>query len=331
MLKTAIKRLTAAVAATLVGFGTAQAQPTKIDFQLDWSLYGTHAPFFLAQEKHLYEKAGLDVTISEGTGSATATKLVARGSRQLGFVDFGTMAKGAQRGLPVEAVTRIISDVMVVISKADDPIDSPKELEGKVIAYAPSESTAQVIPALYKLNDVDLSKVSIIQPASGAKLALFLRGNADAIPGYVNIQVAQAEAKGARTHYFKYSDYGVSLMNNGLIVNTDFAEAHPEAVKAFVKATIQAFEMAEDNPEMAVDALIARNPDQKRNRDLLLRQWKLTVPALKTAATADEPFGTMAKDDWQSTVETLQQYGDLKSDLDIDTLYTNEYLPEADE
>lgn len=309
---------------------TAQAasgEPVHIDFRLDWSLYGTHAAFFLALKKGLYKQEGLDVSISEGAGSATLAKQVARGNVQLGFVDFATMIRGVQQGLPIEAVMRVDSGIMCVISHADAPIKNPKQLEGKVMAYSPAESTAQVLPALLAKNDVDSHKISVIQPAVGAKLALFLQGRADAIPGNVNQQVAQIEAKGTQVYYFLYSDFGVNVLANGIVANIEFAKSHPDAVTGFLRATRKGFQMAIKDPKAAIDALISYYPEQERNRKVLLRQWELSVPHFRTPNTQDKPFGWMAKADWQSTQDILLKYGGLPEAVSLDRLYTNQYLP----
>lgn len=327
MIKRYVNTIISAFALTALIIPVAQADETDISFRLDWSLYGSHAPFFLAQEEGLFEAEGLNVEISEGQGSATVAKLVAQGGDPIGFVDFATMVRGVREGLEITAVMRVLSGVMAVISHADSPIERPKELEGKVMAYAPAESTAQVLPALFKRNKVDEDKISVIQPAVGAKMALFLQKRADAIPGNVNVQVAQIEAKGTKVNYFLYSEYGVNVMANGIVVNSDFARNNPEALRGFLRATRKAFKMAMEDPEAAVDALIARNPDQKRNRDVLLRQWELTIPALTTEATEDDPFGYMAKEDWESTQQILLDYAGLPEAVSLDRLYTNQYLP----
>jgi len=124
----------------------AEAQ-TQINFRLDWSLYGVHAPFFLAQEKGYFEKEGLKVDIQEGQGSATVMQLVAQGRDQIGLIDYSTMLYGVEQGLPIVAVARVVSDMIGVISPADAPIKHPKELVGKVIAYAPSESSGIALAA----------------------------------------------------------------------------------------------------------------------------------------------------------------------------------------
>jgi ABC-type nitrate/sulfonate/bicarbonate transport system substrate-binding protein len=49
----------------------------KLQFRLNWTLYGEHAPFFVALDKGFYREEGLDVQILEGSGSTTVAQLVA--------------------------------------------------------------------------------------------------------------------------------------------------------------------------------------------------------------------------------------------------------------
>src|SRR5262245_61563862 len=108
-----------ALGATLLG-SAAHAQ-TKISFRLDFSLYGAHAPFFLAKKKGYFKAAGLDVDIYEGSGSATVMQLLARNNDQVALIDYATLLYGAAQDLPITAVMRIVSNVNAVISRAEAP------------------------------------------------------------------------------------------------------------------------------------------------------------------------------------------------------------------
>lgn len=317
-----------AVAAGLMGgAGKAYSQDLiPISFRLDWSLYGSHAPFYLAVKEGLYEEAGLSVTVGEGQGSATVAQLIAQGNDQLGFVDFGTMVRGVEQGMPIKAVARVLANVMCVISHGDAPVNNPKELAGKIVAFGPAESTGLVFPGLLAYSDVDPASVSIINPATGAKNSLFLQRRADAIPANVNVQIAQLEAAGAEVHYFLMSDYGIQQMNNGIVGNSDFIAKNPEAVKGFIAATAKAFEMARENPEAAVDALIESVAGQARNKDVLLRQLDLTFPLLGTEATQGKPFGWMAESDWEQTQDVLIRYMGMAEALPVEKFYTNDFI-----
>ena len=41
----------------------AEAQTTKFPFRLNWTLYGEHAPFFVARDKGFYREEGLDIGV----------------------------------------------------------------------------------------------------------------------------------------------------------------------------------------------------------------------------------------------------------------------------
>ncbi len=296
---------------------------TRVAFRLDWTVYGSHAPFFLGVASKMYERAGLDVSVAEGQGSATIARLVGQGSDVMGFVDFGSTALAVAGGIPLTAIARVISDNMAVVSHADDPIRSPKELEGKVVAYAPSESTAQMMPALLKQNDVDPAKVSVLTPATGAKNAMFLQHRADAIPVSVNVQPAQLEAQGAALTMFRFSDFGVSLMNNGIVANRAWLAANGDAARTFVRVTGEAFAAAKADPAKAVDAIVQVMPEQARNRSILARQLELTFPLLDTPATQGKPFGTMAATDWDAMQALMTRYAGLSTIVPAAELWTN--------
>ena len=75
-----VRSLAAAALASLLLATPALAQAPKLDkfpFRLNWTIYGEHAAFFVAQDKGFYKEEGLDVDIAEGSGSTTVSQLVA--------------------------------------------------------------------------------------------------------------------------------------------------------------------------------------------------------------------------------------------------------------
>lgn len=299
---------------------------TPISFRLDWAIYGSHAPFYAALEERMYEKAGLDVSIGEGQGSATVAKIVGQHNDQIGFLDFTSTIRAVEQGIPLIAIGRVISNAMCVISRADAPIHAPKELEGKVIAYAPSESTGQMLAALLQRSNIDVSKINVLNPATGAKNALLMQGRADAIPAVVNVQIAQLESAGSKINYFLFSDFGVEMMNNGIVANANWVRQYPDAAKAFVQTSLDAFRASKEDPDKAIDLLIKRVPQQARNKSILRRQLELTFPCLETPATKGKPLGFMAEEDWRGTQDLLLKYGGLPKAVELSKLYTNKFV-----
>src|SRR5215468_1704285 len=95
--------LLAAVAALTALVAPAAAQ-TKFPFRLNWTLYGEHAPFFVARDKGFYKEEGLEVEIQEGSGSTTVSQLVANATSPVAYVDAATMMRGVGAGMPIKAV-----------------------------------------------------------------------------------------------------------------------------------------------------------------------------------------------------------------------------------
>ena len=317
--------MTLATACVVAASSAHGAESLKL--RLDWTVYGTHAPFFLALEQGLYAKEGIDLSISEGQGVTMQMQIVAQGSEPIGFVDLPSTMRGIEQGMPLKAVAGIMNSIFVIISHAEAPIKSPKDLPGKVVAMAPAKSSAQLFPAMLAAQGVEADKISILSPAVGAKNALFLQGRADAIPAAINVQVAQLEAQGSKIHYFKFGDYGAAVMNHGIVVNTNYLAGKAEVVRGFLRATRAGFELARKNPGQAVDAVIKRMPEQARNRDVLIRQLELSYDAMQTPNNAGKPFGWMSDKDWESTAAVLTKYGNLTRKQPLASYYTNEYLP----
>lgn len=318
-----------AALAMSVATGTSAMAQDKLGLRLDYSIYGTHAPFYLGIETGFYKDEGIELQIGEGSGSSNTAKLVAQGTDPIGFMDYGTMVKGIAAGMPLKGIFAVHQrSPMVIISHADDPIKSPKELEGKVLAMSQSESTAQMFPVLAAVGGADVSKINVISPAVGAKTALFLQKRADAITGVTYFHVPPLEAQDAKLSYFYYADFGVSALEGGVVANTEWLAANPDLARRFIAATRKAFEKAKADPAAAVDALIKLRPDLARNRDLLVRQLELSMEATSTSNTQGMAFGRMSEKDWQAMVDQLVESKQIPEALPLDKLYTNEFIAE---
>src|SRR6266581_6621480 len=116
-------RLLAAIAAIAALDPSARAQTLeKFQFRLNWTLYGEHAPFFVARDKGFYKDEGLDVEILEGSGSTTVAQLVANATNPVAYVDAATMMRGISAGMPIKAVgVTLQQSPMSFIYRADNP------------------------------------------------------------------------------------------------------------------------------------------------------------------------------------------------------------------
>jgi NitT/TauT family transport system substrate-binding protein len=130
-------------------------------------------------------------------------------------------------------------------------------------------------------------------------------------------------------YYFKYSDFGLSMMAQGLAVNKPFLASNPQAVRKFVKASLQALEDTRKDPKAAIDALVKAHPQQARHHATLLRQLEVSLEGLETENTKGKPLGTMDPRDWDTMQDVLVKYGGLKRATPVNEIFTNDYLPGA--
>lgn len=307
----------------------ADAGPIPVSLRLNWTLYGEHAPFFVALEKGFYAEEGLDVEILEGSGSATTVKLIGNGSDDIGYADAGTMMKGVAVGVPVKAVGVFVQQSpMAAIFKADKPIATVDDLKGKNVGVTTGDSLSQIFPAVLSANglsDSDVNLVALANPA--AKETALLEDQIDTFLGYFIDQPARMEVnQGVDMDWITFADMGVNTLSGALFVNQRTIEDNPDMVRKFVAATVRAWDYTAENPDEAAE-IFAKYADQF-TPELARVEIDGTLSLLHTANSEGKTSGWMALEDWENTRDLLAQYSDLKPEEDANVYFTNEFMPE---
>lgn len=301
----------------------------KVKLRLNWILYGEHSPFFVALEKGFYEEAGLDVTIDEGDGSASTVKLVANKSYDIGYADGSTTVKGTSNGMPVKIIGSYMQkNPSSIIFKKGLDIKTPEDLVGKSIALTQGDAPSQILDALFELNGIDPSKVKKVSVGTPpAKEAAMLTGKADSFIGFYHDQAPRIEvAQDVELDYLRYSDFGITMLATGLIAHNDTIKERPEVLKKFIEASNRGWKFTQENPEEAAKIFLEYAPDL--NEEIATNQTVRMVENLHTENSQGQPLGWMAPEDQQSTVDLLQQYGDMGGSSNIEDYFTNELIPE---
>ena len=142
--------LLGAVAAIVSARRSASARRQRnFQFRLNWTLYGEHAPFFVAPDKGFYKEEGLDVEILEGSGSTTVAQLVANMTNPVAYVDAATMMRGVGAGMPIKAVgVTLQQSPMSFIYRADAPRPTKiDEIKGSRIAITAGDASLAIFTA----------------------------------------------------------------------------------------------------------------------------------------------------------------------------------------
>src|SRR5882724_3883356 len=122
--------------------GSAQKALRPYTLILDFVPTGEYVPHYTALEKGWYRDEGLDVKIVRGQGSADTVKRIAAGQGEVGISDISALiAARANTDVKVKAIAlwyrRPPHGIFV---RADSPIKTPRDLEGKKLAISPGNS-----------------------------------------------------------------------------------------------------------------------------------------------------------------------------------------------
>ncbi|BCG27665.1 taurine ABC transporter substrate-binding protein [Pseudomonas tohonis] len=238
------RRLLAAL--TLGGLAiSAQAADFTVAYQT------TVDPAKVAQADGAYEKASnAKIDWRKFDSGAEVITAVASGDVQIGYVGSSPLAAAATRQLPIQTflIATQIGDAEALVARNGAGIAKPEDLVGKKIAV-PFVSTGHYsLLAALKHWKIDPSKVTILNLAPPAIIAAWQRGDIDAT--YV-WDPALGVAKSSGKVLISSGELGKlgAPTFDAWIVRKDFAEKHPEAVRAFAKVTLDAYADYRKDPQ----------------------------------------------------------------------------------
>src|ERR1700687_2239968 len=251
--------------------GTAAGAETKnVKIMRDWVIQGTHAPFFVAQDKGFFKGEGVTVdTIDAGKGATNVAVSVAGGVYHFGWVDLPSMIRfNAQNpASPLIAVYMSFDESpLAVITRKAAGIRTPTDLDGKKIAGGPGTAVHDTISILLKAANAENVKINWVAVQPQLFGPMLKRGEVDGTGGFTNSNIPAALELGfALDDLFvlKYSDFGADMYGLALVTTKKFAEENPEAVRGVVAALNRGTKDTIASPQKALELLKARDPMMK--------------------------------------------------------------------
>ncbi len=333
-----MRRLLSALALTsclLVALtpGNAAAEPVKIKFTLDWKLQGIHTWYYWAKAKGYFTAENLDVTIDQGEGSAATVTRVMSGAYDAGFGDINAIIQNAATKpgeTPVMVYMIYNKAPFALLTKTDGPIKSVKDLEGSKLGSPAGGASFKLLPLLAKQNGVDYGKIGITQLSPSLQEQMLLQGQVDSIAvftatSYMNLVSLKLDPdKDFRWMY--YSDLGLDLYSNGIMVSPKLAKEHPEAVKGLLRAINRSLREAVENPDTAIDLLATEEPLIKKDieRRRMLYVYKTLID---TAEARELGIGDVSDSRLTSAISTIATSFELPRVPAAADIFDHSFLP----
>jgi NitT/TauT family transport system substrate-binding protein len=295
----------------------------KLKVRLDWTPWGVHAGFHLAQQKGWFKQAGLDVSVEDGNGSTTTVQILGSSDQfDIGYAALSSMMVGRDKGLPVKAVTVFLrqSDIGLLVP-AGSGIKSPKDLKGKKVAYTAGSMEGPFIDAFLAAGGLKRTDLELINVDASGKIANYVAGRTDAAFATVAL-VLPLVANTRPSDGILFADNGLAMPSYGIFTSEAKIAAKREAITRFASIVSGTWQYIFDgHQDEAVEAIVAQRPQARLDKKVLRGQIDALKRHFSSPNSAGQPIGVPVAADWTAAVKTLTDAGLLKSIRDPKEFY----------
>jgi len=298
----------------------------KITMQFGWLHQIEYTGFHLAAEKGFYDEENIEITLSPGGPGMDPLVELAEGRAQFGLSRGASLVTAKDAGQDILAIGTVFrKDPLFIMSLTREQIKTPKDLEGKNIAVNLGDiknfREIQFVAMMNTLG-VDMSTMNFVVFDNADPLGQLQSGGADAVTGlFATNDLVTAKMQGGDVSAMYYNDYGVAFYVNAIFGNEKFIRENPDLTRRFMRATLRGYQYALEHPEEAVAATVKY--DETLDAEIQAAQMAAQIPLIDTG---DQPIGWMDEQVWQSTVDILLKSGFISSSVNLESLYTNEFI-----
>jgi len=298
-----------------------QAKKTKTTCLLNWFANPYHAPLFVAKEKGFYEEEGLKLALLEPSDPSDVTEIIGTGSIDIGLKAMIHTVAAKTKGFPIISCGTLLDEPPTgLLALKSSGIKSFEDIVNKKIGYIGEfgkkiidnlASLAGLLPESYQTVRVGMNVADAIR-----------RGIIDAGIGFINFQKVELEETCGETLLLRLDQLAglgcCCFCSVQFICREDFAETHPEIVKGFLRATLRGASLTTESPEEAYEILCTSKPH-------------LRTPMYYKIFTRTLPFFSRTllniERDWKKVVKYGYHLGIVDETTDVQSFYSNEYLP----
>jgi NitT/TauT family transport system substrate-binding protein len=279
------------------------------------------APFYVAQRQGFYAKEGLEVEILYGRENDYLA-LAAQGEMDFVIASGEQIILARAQDLPVTYVMTWYERFPVaVVALATSGITEPDDLVGKKVGL-PGFFGASFIGwkgLVYATglneNDVTLQEIGFTQTAA------LQQGLVDAAVVYIANEPNQLRSQNIEINLIELSDY-LDLVSNGLVAGDRLIADNPDLVQRMVRGTLAGINETMARPDEAFAVVRQVIPEITDEAAPTQRQ----VLASSIELWQKDKLGMSDPQAWQESVQFMSQTGLLEKSIELDSLYTNQFV-----
>jgi NitT/TauT family transport system substrate-binding protein len=284
----------------------------KASFIPMWSPQAQFAGYYVALEKGIYQKYGLDVNILQGGPDLNPAEML-RDKK----VDFCVMwlcsaIQKRTEGLSLVNIAQIVrrSSLMLVARKSSG-ILKPADMNGRKVSLWEGDLRLQpqALFNKYKINPLILTQSYTVN--------LFLAQGTDVTSAmwyneYHSILNSGIDEEELTTFFF--NDHGLDFPEDGIYALEDTLQKDPQTAPAFVRASVAGWQYAFLHPDEALEIVLKYMKQAKVPANRVHQRWMLTrMKDLILSPDSQVAMGTIDRTEYEKVALELQNQGLIKS------------------
>lgn len=281
----------------------------RIRYMPHWLHQAQFAGYYMAKEKGIYEKYGLDVEIIPGGPGRPAIPALTGNSTDITSTFLSGAIKARSKGNEIVEIAQLSQrSALIYIAKSKSGIKTPGDFNNKKIGIWRSDF--QELPrAFLKKYDIEAEIIPITKT-----LTLFLRDGLDimCVMWYNEYhQVLNYGINPDELDVFHFLDYELDFPEDAIICKESYYEAHREECDKFVQATLEgwndAFEHKEETLDLVLEYMIKANiPASRAHQSWMLHRMEDIFKAKDKKIS-----GTLREEDFYKTANILKEAGSI--------------------
>jgi NitT/TauT family transport system substrate-binding protein len=294
----------------------------QVSFVSLWLPQAQFAGYYVALEKGIYKKYGLEVTIIDGGPDHPPFKLLEEGKVDFSVMWLSTGIEKKSQGVPLVNIAQIVQKSgLMLVAKKSSGIKSPEDLNNKKVGLWDADFEIQPRAFFKKYN----LKVKVVPQSYTVNL--FLRDGVDVASAmwyneYHTI-INSGYDPGELTTFFFY-DYGLNAPEDGIYTLEKTVINDPATCRAFVKASLEGWRYAFENTDETVDIVLKYMEKAHLPANRVHQKWMLErMRDLVSVNGTYDDMGSLSADDYHKVGESLQENGLIKEIPGFAKFYEN--------
>jgi NitT/TauT family transport system substrate-binding protein len=298
----------------LITSGIQEPPLKKTSFIPQWFPQAEFAGYYVALDKGIYKKYGIDLTIIPGGAERSSVDYIAAKKADFGSTWLSTAIQKRAQGLKLVNITQVIQrSALMFIVKKSRGIKKPQDMDGKKVGLWRGDFQVQPRAFFRKYN----LKVKVItQPFSTDYIDLFLMDALDvATAMWYNEYhlIINSGLNEDELNTFFFYEHGLNFPENGIYTLEETYRKDPGLCCAFAKATMEGWKYCFDHHEEALDIVIKYMKELHLPASRVHQRWMLER-MIDIIHPLDEsvPLGILVPEDYERVAQTLKENGFIK-------------------